>query len=114
MKQYGPHAVVDLAKRMGIERKLLAVPSICLGTFDLSVYEMVGAYSVFVNEGIWNKPFYIEKISNKENIVIAGSHGKTTTTSLVTCITITGTNGKSTTCQLMYEVLLNQKFENFC
>ena len=27
------------------------------------------------------------------------------------CITITGTNGKSTTCQLMYEVLLNQKFD---
>ncbi len=71
MKQYGPQAVVDLAKRMGIERKILAVPSLCLGTFDLSVYEMVGAYSVFANEGIWNKPFYIEKICNKDNIVLA-------------------------------------------
>ncbi len=71
MKQYGPEAVVDLAKRMGITKKLLAVPSICLGTFDLSVYEMVGAYSVFANEGIWNKPFYIEKIYNKDNQLLA-------------------------------------------
>ena len=49
MKQFGPHAVVDLAKKIGIKSKILAVPSLCLGTFDLSVYEMVGAYSTFVN-----------------------------------------------------------------
>ena len=71
IKQYGPSAVVDLAKRMGITKDLLAVPSVCLGTFDLSVYEMVGAYSVFVNEGIWNKPFYVEKIYNKDNKLLA-------------------------------------------
>ena len=43
MKQFGPHAVLDLARKMGIKNNLQAVPSICLGTFDLSVYEMVGA-----------------------------------------------------------------------
>ena len=42
MKQFGPHAVVDLARKIGIKSKILAVPSLCLGTFDLSVYEMVG------------------------------------------------------------------------
>ena len=52
MKQLGPHAVVDLAKKIGIQSEILAVPSLCLGTFDLSVYEMVGAYSTFVNKGI--------------------------------------------------------------
>ena len=41
MKQFGPHSVLDLAKKMGITSKLEPVPSICLGTFDLSVYEMV-------------------------------------------------------------------------
>ena len=37
MKQFGPQAVVDLAKKIGIKSKILAVPSLCLGTFDLSI-----------------------------------------------------------------------------
>ena len=53
MKQFGPHAVVDFAKKIGIQSNILAVPSLCLGTLDLSVYEMVGAYSTFVNNGVW-------------------------------------------------------------
>ena len=57
MKQFGPQAVVDLAKKMGIKSKILAVPSLCLGTFDLSVYEMVGAYSTFVNKGFGQNQF---------------------------------------------------------
>ena len=35
MKQFGPYAVVDLARKMGVKSKILAVPSLCLGTFDL-------------------------------------------------------------------------------
>jgi penicillin-binding protein 1A len=70
MKQFGPHAVLDLAKKMGITSKLSPVPSICLGTFDLSVYEMVGAYSTFVNKGVWIEPLIVSKIEDKNGVVI--------------------------------------------
>ena len=70
MKQLGPHSVVDLAKKIGIQSKILAVPSLCLGTFDLSVYEMVGAYSTFVNKGIWIEPIFITRIEDRNGIVL--------------------------------------------
>ncbi len=77
MKQLGPHAVVDLAKKIGIQSKILAVPSLCLGTFDLSVYEMVGAYSSFVNKGIWTEPIFITKIEDKNGVVLESFTPKT-------------------------------------
>ena len=70
MKQFGPHAVVDLAKKIGVKSKILAVPSLCLGTFDLSVYEMVGAYSTFSNKGVWVEPIFITKIEDKNGVVL--------------------------------------------
>ena len=70
MKQFGPQAVVDLAKKIGIKSKILAVPSLCLGTFDLSVYEMVGAYSTFVNKGVWIEPIFITKIEDKNGVIL--------------------------------------------
>mgnify|MGYP001198834705 CR=1 FL=1 len=77
MKQLGPHAVVDLAKKIGIHSKILAVPSLCLGTFDLSVYEMVGAYSSFVNKGIWTEPIFITRIEDKNGVVLESFTPKT-------------------------------------
>ena len=70
MKQFGPHAVVDLAKKIGIQSKILAVPSLCLGTFDLSIYEMVGAYSTFVNKGVWTEPIFVTRIEDKNGVVL--------------------------------------------
>ena len=70
MKQLGPYAVVDLARKIGIQSEILAVPSLCLGTFDLSVYEMVGAYSTFVNKGIWTEPIFITRIEDKNGVVL--------------------------------------------
>ncbi len=78
MKQFGPHAVVDLAKKIGIQSKILAVPSLCLGTFDLSVYEMVGAYSTFVNNGVWTEPICITKITDKHGVILEEFTPKTT------------------------------------
>ena len=70
MKQFGPHAVVDLAKKIGIKSKILAVPSLCLGPFDLSVYEMVGAYSTFSNKGVWVEPIFVTRIEDKNGVVL--------------------------------------------
>lgn len=65
MKQVGATAVSTLIKKMGVTSDVPAYPSICLGTFDASVYDMVGAYSAFVNHGIWTEPIYLLRIEDK-------------------------------------------------
>ena len=70
MKQFGPQAVVDLAHKMGITTELEAVPSLCLGTCDLSVYELVGANATFANMGVWTEPNFITRIEDKNGNVL--------------------------------------------
>lgn len=70
MQQLGPENVVEFAHRVGIESKLDAVPSLCLGVSDVSVYEMVGAYGTYVNSGIFTRPFFITRIEDKNGNVI--------------------------------------------
>ena len=61
----GPRPVINLARKMGVTSYLPAVPSIALGTPDISLFEMVGAYSTFVNQGIYVKPVMITRIEDK-------------------------------------------------
>ncbi len=70
MGRIGPVPVASLAKKMGVESKIPEVPSIALGTVDLSVYEMVGAYSTFANEGIYNKPVMVTSIEDKNGTIL--------------------------------------------
>lgn len=70
MKQYGPHAVVNLVKRLGITSDIPEVPSICLGTADISVYEMVAANSTFANKGTYIQPTFITRIEDKNGKVL--------------------------------------------
>ena len=70
MKQVGPQAVVNVAKKMGITSDITAYPSICLGTADVSLYEMVGAYSTYANKGVWTEPVYISRIEDKNGNVL--------------------------------------------
>ena len=70
MKQFGPQAMVDIARRMGITSPIDVVPSICLGTCDVSVYEMVGAYATFVNKGVWTEPIYKTRIEDKNGNIL--------------------------------------------
>ncbi|MES1222602.1 MAG: transglycosylase domain-containing protein, partial [Bacteroidota bacterium] len=70
MKQFGPQAVVDLAHKMGIQSHLDAVPSLCLGTCDISLYEMVGANATFANQGEWIEPMFITRIEDKNGNVL--------------------------------------------
>ncbi len=67
----GPRPVIDLVKKMGVETKdMPEAPSIALGTPDVSLYEMVGAYSVFANEGVYVKPTLISRIEDKNGTVL--------------------------------------------
>ncbi len=73
MKEVGPTAVVNEIKKMGITSDVPAVPSISLGSFDASIFEMVGAYSVFANKGAWIQPTYITRIEDKNGVVLYDS-----------------------------------------
>ena len=70
MDKVGPQPVVDLAHNLGIEQDILPVPSIALGTADLSVYEMVAAYSTFANKGVYTKPVMITSIEDKNGTIL--------------------------------------------
>jgi len=65
MDLVGPRPVINLARKMGITSNIPAVPSIALGTPDISLFEMVGAYSTFANQGIYVKPVVITRIEDK-------------------------------------------------
>jgi len=71
IKQYGAPAVVKLVKELGVTTQIDANPSICLGTPDISVYEMVGAFSAFFNKGIYNKPIFLTRIEDKNGNTLA-------------------------------------------
>ena len=70
MDKVGPQTVVDLVKKLGVESEVLPVPSIALGTADLSVYEMVGAYATFANKGVYTKPVMVTTIVDKNDTVL--------------------------------------------
>jgi penicillin-binding protein 1A len=70
MKNFGPEAVINVARRCGISTPIDPVPSICLGTPDVSLYDMVSAYCVFVNKGIRIEPQFITRIEDKNGSVI--------------------------------------------
>ncbi|MFT5918184.1 MAG: penicillin-binding protein 1A [Flammeovirgaceae bacterium] len=66
----GAEKVVKTARNLGIKAKLDAVPAIALGSNDVSIYELVGAYSAFVNNGVWTEPIFITKIEDKNGKVL--------------------------------------------
>jgi len=65
-----PQNVVKMAKNLGVESDLIAVPSIALGTVDLSLYEMIGALNTFANKGMYVKPMMILSIEDKNGTIL--------------------------------------------
>ena len=70
MDKVGPKPVALMAKNMGITREIPEVPSIALGTPDVNVYEMVGAFGTFANEGVYVKPVLVTRIEDKNGTVL--------------------------------------------
>lgn len=60
-----PEQVVSFAQRLGIKSKLLPVPSLAIGSSEVTVWEMAVAFSVFPNWGIRREPYYISKVSDR-------------------------------------------------
>jgi penicillin-binding protein 1A len=71
MDDVGPQAVLDRIETMGIDTSnMSAQPALALGTEDVSLYEMVGAYGVFANGGIYNEPVLVTSIEDKNGTVL--------------------------------------------
>ncbi|MFA9371042.1 MAG: penicillin-binding protein 1A [Labilibaculum antarcticum] len=73
LKQTTPESVVEMAHKMGVISEIDPVPSIFLGTSEITVYEMVGAYSTFVNKGVYIKPSFITKVEDHKGNLLAQS-----------------------------------------
>ncbi|WP_185868818.1 transglycosylase domain-containing protein [Blattabacterium cuenoti] len=71
ISQITPGPVIDLAKKMGIESIIPKHPSIALGSADLTLYEMTGAFNTFTNYGFYVRPSILLKIKDENgNLII--------------------------------------------
>lgn len=70
MDRVTPPRVVDYCRKLGITSPLDPVPALCLGSSDVSVYELVGAYATFPNQGVYNEPQYLLRIEDKNGKVL--------------------------------------------
>ena len=66
----GPEAVIDLTHKLGVKSEIVNQPSIALGAVEITVEDMVAAYSTFANQGVYMKPQFISKIEDKSGVVI--------------------------------------------
>lgn len=66
----GPEAVIDLTHKLGVKSEIVNQPSIALGAVEITVHDMVAAYSTFANQGVYVKPQFLTKIEDKSGVVI--------------------------------------------
>ena len=71
MSLYTPESLVKLMRSFGIRSQLDPVVSLCLGPCEISVAEMVDAYTAFPNKGIRVEPIYVTRIEDANGNIIA-------------------------------------------
>jgi penicillin-binding protein 1A len=71
VKQFSPQSIADIAYKMGIRSYIDPVPSMIYGTSDMSVEEMVAAYTTLANGGIHIAPLYVTRIEDKYGNLLA-------------------------------------------
>ncbi len=71
MKQFGPAAMIEMMRRMGISSYLPEVYSLCVGSCDLSLYELVPAYNTFPSKGVYSKPIFVSSIEDNMGNVLS-------------------------------------------
>ena len=70
MDKVGPEAVVKLTNKLGIKSEIPLQASIALGAVDITVEDMVAAYSTFANQGVYTKPQFLSRIEDKSGVII--------------------------------------------
>ncbi|MCI2081780.1 MAG: transglycosylase domain-containing protein [Bacteroidales bacterium] len=71
MKQFGPEAMVEMCRKLGISSHIDVVPSLCVGSCDLKLYEMVAAFNTFPSRGVHINPLIVTRIEDKQGNVLA-------------------------------------------
>jgi penicillin-binding protein 1A len=71
MKQFNPEAMKKVMQQMGVYSNITAVPAMFLGTAEITLYEMVAAYSVFANKGVYTTPMIVTRIEDKNGNLLA-------------------------------------------
>lgn len=71
MKQAQPQAVADMIHKIGVHSYIDPVYALCLGTPQVSVFEMAGAFSTFANRGVHTEPIFVTRIEDKQGNVLA-------------------------------------------
>jgi len=77
MDRVGPKSVIDLTRELGVKADIPASPAIALGAVEITVSDMVAAYSTFANQGVYVKPRFVDKITDKNGVVLFESHPET-------------------------------------
>jgi penicillin-binding protein 1A len=73
-----PQAVADYIHKLGIRSYIDPVPSLCLGSADVSLFEMVGAYATYANAGVHTEPLFVTRIEDRQGNVLSTFTPKTT------------------------------------
>ncbi|MCQ2176789.1 MAG: transglycosylase domain-containing protein [Bacteroidales bacterium] len=71
MKQFGPQAMAQMMRKMGISSHVDEVYSLCVGPADLSLCEMVSAYNTFPSKGVYITPLFVTRIEDNQGNVLA-------------------------------------------
>ena len=70
MKQFGPEAMVEMMRKMGVGSYLDPVNPLCVGSADITVYEMVSAYNTFPSRGVYVSPIFVTRIEDSMGNVL--------------------------------------------
>ena len=70
MRQFGPTAMVEMCRKLGITSYLAPYPSLCLGPADITLLEMVGAYNTYPGRGVHVDPAFVTRIEDSEGNVL--------------------------------------------
>ena len=76
MKQYGPHAMAEMMRKMGVGCHIDETYSLCVGSADITVYEMVSAYNTFPSKGVYVSPIFVTRIEDNMGNVIGEFNNK--------------------------------------
>ena len=112
LKQFTPEAVAQMARKMGITSFIDPVPSVFLGTAEISVKEMVAAYSIFANKGVYHSPVIVSRIEDKFGNTLATFRTDsreviTENTAYLMCNLLEGVVSEGTGVRLRYKYKLN-------